>query len=163
MGSDRPRRQAQGSGRPVTSGDAGGDARCRAGAAYRVALTLALCSALTACIVAPPRELDASSDNTRVVLEPHQELVVRLETHPETGYRWSVERGAATVLLPADDPNYEPVFASAPLVGSGGWTRFRYRASALGSDTLELVYRRPWEKSAVPAKTYRVDVVVQKP
>jgi inhibitor of cysteine peptidase len=126
-------------------------------------VVLALCSALAACIVAPPRELDANSDNTRVVLEPHQELVVRLESRPETGYRWSVEHGAPAVLSPTDDPNYEPVFASAPLVGSGGWTTFRYRASALGTDTLELAYRRPWEKGAAPAKTYRVDVVVQKP
>jgi inhibitor of cysteine peptidase len=139
------------------------DARRRAGAGYRLTVVLALCSALAACIVAPPREIDASADNTRVVLEPHQELVVRLATHPETGYRWSVERGAATVLSPADDPNYAPVFASAPLVGSGGWTTFRYRASALGTDTLELAYRRPWEKDAAPEKTYRVDVVVQKP
>jgi len=142
------------------------DAGAREGrfcAGTRLAVAFASCLSLSACIVAPPRELDASADNTRVVLEPHQELVVRLAAHPETGYRWGVERGAPSVLSPADEPNYEPVFASAPLVGSGGWTTFRFRANAPGSDTLELVYRRPWEKAVPPAKTYRLDIVVQKP
>jgi len=124
---------------------------------------LAVCTSLAACTVAPPRELDASADNTRIVLEPHQELVVRLATRPEAGYRWSVERGAPAVLSPADEPNYEPVFASAPLVGSGGWTTFRYRASALGTDKLELDYRRPSDTGAPPAKTYSLEIVVQKP
>jgi inhibitor of cysteine peptidase len=146
--------------------DAASDRRTRRriGAALRFGVVLGLCALLAACaVVAPPREVDVASDNSHVVLGPQQELVVRLAANPSTGYRWVVERNANLVLSQGDDPNYEPVFASAPLVGSGGWTTFHYRASAIGTDTLELAYRRTWETGAPPARTFRLEVVVAKP
>lgn len=131
-------------------------------AATRVAAVLAICSALAACVVAPPRELDGAANNSRVSLEPKQDLVIRLNANPTTGYRWVVDRGAASVLSQVDEPFWQPVSSGAPLVGQGGWTTFRYTAVSEGSDTLVLAYRRPWEKDATPARTYQLDVTVQK-
>jgi inhibitor of cysteine peptidase len=131
--------------------------------AGRVAVSLAMACAVTACVVAPPRELDGAANDSRVLLEPHQQLVIRLDANPTTGYTWVAVRGATAVLVEDDAPFWRPVSEGAPLVGQGGWTTFRYSAVAEGSDTLELAYRRSWEKEAPPVSTFRLDVTVKKP
>jgi predicted secreted protein len=39
-------------------------------------------------------------------------------------------------------------------------TGFRFRAVRSGTDTLKLVYRRPWEKEQSPARTFLVHIRV---
>ena len=132
-------------------------------ASLRVVFSRAIVSALAACVVAPPRQLDSAANNSRVLLEPKQELIVRLDANPTTGYRWVVEHGATSVLSQLDEPFWQPVSSGAPLVGQGGWTTFHYIAVGEGSDTLVIAYRRPWEKDNVAAaRTYQLDVTVQK-
>ena len=107
------------------------------------------------------REIDASADGARVTLVPGQALSVTVDANPYTGYRWMVDRGAAAVLQPVGEPLYRPVSTSAPLVGAGGTMTFDFVAHAAGSDTLQLTYRRVWEKDATPARSLRVEIVVQ--
>jgi len=127
----------------------------------RIAGAFALASlALASCATPPPmREIDAAADGTRVTLVPGQALQVTVDANPFTGYRWTVERGAAAVLQPVGEPLYTPVSTSAPLVGAGGTMQFNFVAGAAGSDTLQLAYRRPSQKDA--ARSLRVEVVVQ--
>jgi inhibitor of cysteine peptidase len=120
--------------------------------------------ALTACATTlppPARAIDASADGLRVRLAQGQALNVTVDANPATGYRWVVDRGAAAVLLPVGRPMYTPLSASAPLVGGGGTMTFAFVAAAAGSDTLQLAYRRPTDKSAPAARSLHVDIVVQ--
>ena len=131
----------------------------------RPALGMAMAASLTlviaACVlVAPPREVDARQTNSSVDLTVGQELIVRLDANPTTGYRWVVENGATNILTQPEELNYAPRSVSAPMVGSGGVTTGRFWASAPGKGTLELGYRRPWESGVPAAQKFRIDVVV---
>ena len=131
----------------------------------RPALGMAIAASLTlviaACVVvAPPREVDARQTNSSVELTVGQELIVRLDANPTTGYRWVVENGATNILTQPEELNYAPRSISAPMVGSGGVTTGRFWASAPGKGTVELAYRRPWESGVPAAQKFRIDVVV---
>jgi inhibitor of cysteine peptidase len=132
-------------------------------ALIRVAFAFAIGGLLAACVVAPPRELNAAANDSHIVLEPKQELVVRLDANPTAGYIWLVEHGAPLVLSQVDEPYWQPMSQSVPLVGQGGWTTFRYSAIAEGTDTMDIAYRRPWEKNVAPLRTFRLEVTVKKP
>ncbi len=128
-----------------------------------IAIGVALAAlVLASCATPPPmREIDASAEGARITLVSGQMLSVTVDTNPYSGYRWMVDRGAASVLQPVGEPLYTPQSLSAPLVGAGGTMRFEFVAHAAGSDTLLLTYRRTWEKDAVAARSLRVEIVVQ--
>jgi predicted secreted protein len=65
------------------------------------------------------------------------------------------------VLQPVGEPLYTPVSTSAPLVGAGGTMTFDFVARAAGSDTLQLTYRRTWQKDAAAERSFHVEIVVQ--
>lgn len=120
--------------------------------------------ALSGCALGPSpavREIDANDNGSRVTLTTGQAVRVKLDTNPATGYRWVVDRGAANVLQPVGQPLYTPSSTSAPLVGAGGTMTFDFVAAAAGSDTLELAYRRSAEKNVAPARSFRVEMLVQ--
>jgi inhibitor of cysteine peptidase len=139
-------------------------ARRGASDAVRRALAAGLALAaftLASCATPPPlREIDGSADGSRVTLVPGQALRITVNANPATGYRWVVDRAAAAVLLPVGQPMYTPTSTSVPLVGAGGTMTFDFVASAAGSDTLQLAYRRQATQDAV-ARSLRVEVVVQ--
>lgn len=117
---------------------------------------------LASCAVVPaPLDIDATADGSRILLAPGQSLQVTLDTNPASGYRWKLERGAASVLEPVGQPLYTPVSPSAPLVGAGGTMQFEFRAAAAGRDTLEIAYRRIAKPDADPARSVRVEVEVR--
>lgn len=124
-------------------------------------LVLVLLS-LASCATPPPlREIDASADGTRVTLAPGQALRITLDANPASGYRWVIDRSAATVLMPVGQPVYTPSSTSVPLVGAGGTMTFDFVAGTAGSDTLQLAYRRPAANGSTVARSLRVEVVVQ--
>ncbi|RMG14257.1 MAG: hypothetical protein D6731_10585 [Planctomycetota bacterium] len=84
------------------------------------------------------------------------ELVVELPGNPSTGYRWEVKKSPRKLELV--DEEFDGPGAGGP-VGAGGKFRFVFRARRKGSETLTLVYRRPWESEA--AETFRAKVVVE--
>jgi inhibitor of cysteine peptidase len=81
------------------------------------------------------------------VLSIGQELVVTLSSNPTTGYGWSFQSTAASVLRDVEE---EYIATEPVLVGSGGEHRFIFSAAATGGTTLRFDYRRAWE-SGVPA------------
>lgn len=116
---------------------------------------------LAACATQPPLlEIDAPADGSRLTLAPGQALRVTLDANPATGYDWVIERAAPAVLHPVGQPIYTPISISVPLVGAGGKMTFDFVASAPGSDTLQLDYRR-LSPGAAAVRRVRVEVVVQ--
>jgi inhibitor of cysteine peptidase len=83
-------------------------------------------------------------------------LSVRLPANPTTGYTWSIAANAPSVLQSAGDPRFEPPPAGRP--GAGGFQIFEFRVGGGGAALLQLVYRRPFEKDAPPARSWSVFV-----
>ncbi|MEO5763921.1 MAG: protease inhibitor I42 family protein [Casimicrobiaceae bacterium] len=104
--------------------------------------------------------LDAAS-TAPVSVSRGRTLVVTLDANVTTGYRWEALPGFAPALVQVGTADYSaPVAAPGP-VGAPGTMTFRFLASAPGSTTLELAYRRPFEPSVAPAKTVRYEVTVR--
>jgi inhibitor of cysteine peptidase len=85
-------------------------------------------------------------------------LSVRLPANPSTGFTWSVAANAPSVLAPGGDPRFEP--PPTPRPGAGGFQTLEFRVAGGGPAFLQLVYRRPSEKDAPPARTWSVFVAV---
>jgi predicted outer membrane repeat protein len=102
------------------------------------------------------------SDNGReITLEQGQILIVTLESNPTTGYSWEVVESPDLILEQIGKAEYKwSEQRDSPIVGAGGWEVYRFKAVIPGSETLELVYRRPWETDTEPAKTFSIDVIV---
>jgi inhibitor of cysteine peptidase len=83
-------------------------------------------------------------------------LVVELSSNPSTGYSWAVKGNPAPLKLVGSD--YKP--DQSGKVGAPGVQQFRMEATAPGTSTLKLVYRRPWEKGVAPARTFTLHVKV---
>jgi len=81
-------------------------------------------------------------------------LEVRLPGNPTTGYTWQAVAAPAQLRQQG-----EPVHHSdSQLIGAGGITSFKFSVTAAGDGTLDLAYRRPWEKDAPAAKTCRIQL-----
>lgn len=115
------------------------------------AMTLAIAALALGTITVGPRA-------NGTTLRPHRgdTLVVRLPGNPTTGYRWSVVRMPPS--LRGISAMYVP--SSPGRLGAGGTYVFRF-AVRRGSGVLRLVYRRPWERSRPPLRTFTLTVRAQ--
>jgi inhibitor of cysteine peptidase len=127
-------------------------------------LALTGCAAINASGASGDNEVAAgiAQDGQQVELNQGQVLVVTLASNPTTGYSWAVAAVDPALLAQAGDPVYNaPDEQKTPLVGAGGSETLRFTASAAGTTTLRLEYRRPWEKDQPAAQTYTLQVVVR--
>jgi inhibitor of cysteine peptidase len=85
-------------------------------------------------------------------------LEVALPGNPTTGFQWEVGALNHAVLRPIGEPEFE---RSSSAIGSGGKVTMRFEAVGPGATGLQLVYRRPFEKDAPPARTFEVTATVQ--
>jgi len=82
-----------------------------------------------------------------------------LEANPSTGYAWDIDPAAdaADVIEQVGDPAFE---ASSSLPGAGGQTTFTFRATGEGAALLRLRYRRSFEPTVAPLRTFEVNITV---
>eukprot|EP01105_Mastigella_eilhardi_P004616 TRINITY_DN1615_c0_g1_i2.p1 TRINITY_DN1615_c0_g1~~TRINITY_DN1615_c0_g1_i2.p1 ORF type:complete len:114 (+),score=24.45 TRINITY_DN1615_c0_g1_i2:3-344(+) len=81
----------------------------------------------------------------------------RLDSNPTTGFDWHViEAGAPTLEFVSREMTGVP----RGLCGAGGTRKIVLKAIAAGSVTVELHYKRSWEKTG-PASTFKATVTVQ--
>ena len=129
----------------------------------RGVVTLLSIFTLTAC--APslfPTEMPVtaslSDSGGTASLIPYQPLVVRLPTNPSTGYTWSYTVAGDQVLV------LDTVTGEAPapdgMAGVPGLEVWSFRAQGTGRAVLTYIYARPWEKNALPAKIFTLNVEV---
>jgi len=96
---------------------------------------------------------DSGSD---IFLAQGDALQVRLPANPSTGYTWAIASNAPSVLAPVGEPKFEPPAQAAP--GAAGTQTFEFRVVGGGGAFLDLVYRRPADKDAPPARRWGVFV-----
>jgi inhibitor of cysteine peptidase len=85
-------------------------------------------------------------------------LVVKLASNASTGYSWSVQ--SHSPLFKPLDSSYKEQKQPAQVAAAGVQT-FQWQATGPGNTTLRLEYRRPWEKSEPPAKTFSVNIQIR--
>lgn len=113
--------------------------------------------------VYPPADtldVNEADDGGQAELEMGQILVVTLESNPSTGYHWEISKITNSLLVQLGEPEFKPADTTEmPMVGTGGWEIFRFKAVRAGQTTLELVYHRSWE-DAEPLKNFTIQVNV---
>jgi len=106
--------------------------------------------------------MDDTHNNSQKEIVRGQTLVVTLASNPTTGYSWQVAEADKALLRQVGDAEFKSSASSnPPLVGAGGTETFRFETNGAGTTTLKLVYRRSWETSVPPIKTFTVQVVVR--
>ncbi len=115
---------------------------------------------ITACSPAQPDMLVLSAENADQSVEVQQDQIfqVSLEGNLTTGYNWVMAPQVPQLIEPQGDPEFE---AASNLVGSPGTVTFTFKAVAPGQTTLHFDYKRPWEETTKPEKTYEVTVIVK--
>lgn len=94
-------------------------------------------------------------------LKVGQTLVITLASNPSTGYGWTVSGAPDSAVLTQDgDITYAATNPDVVMPGSGGSETVRFAATAPGTTTIVLDYRRPWETDVPPVETVTIDVTV---
>jgi inhibitor of cysteine peptidase len=118
-------------------------------------LFLAVCRSSSGDTV---RLVEEDSGGT-IVMFAGETFEIVLEGNPTTGYQWEVEPLDTPSLEQIGQPSYE---LSSDAIGAGGIYTFRFRAAAVGSTGVRLLYRRSFEKDVPPARVFEANVLVEK-
>jgi inhibitor of cysteine peptidase len=87
------------------------------------------------------RLIVTGQDNkSEINLRVGDELLLRLEAQPGTGYSWRVLKDSYELLSQIGQPDFEE--SDELILGGKEWQVFRYKAGASGMQRLELEYRR---------------------
>lgn len=126
-------------------------------------LFLTIVMLVSGCAKANSKDIQVGSDanGKQIKLKQSENLAVRLESNPTTGYQWELSECDKSVLAPQGEPQYEAAKQNQPVVGGGGWETFRFKPQKVGQTHLKLIYHRTFEKDVPPAKTLELDVVVE--
>ena len=103
--------------------------------------------------------IDQGDSGSEVSVEVGDEVEVRLESNPTTGYGWVVTAQPEVIDLLSND-------FQAPdtdLVGAGGVDVFVFQAMASGSGELRLEYVRSFDDPPVPAEVVVYQLQVAEP
>jgi C1A family cysteine protease/predicted secreted protein len=106
---------------------------------------------------AGPQEIRVTErDNGRAVDLNGEVLVLNLESNPSSGYGWQVQGPKSGLLRQLDATDWLP--HTQGKLGGPGTQVLRFAATGKGRATLTLVYVRPWETAAAPARSYSLEV-----
>jgi inhibitor of cysteine peptidase len=115
-----------------------------AGCGHRTALTI---------------NADQSYSGRTINLRVGDGVKVTLAENPSTGYKWEFLAKPEPICVIVNDAYVANTAIGT--VGSGGLHHWDFRAVDKGTATVNLVYRRPWEKDATPGQTFVLTVVVE--
>jgi inhibitor of cysteine peptidase len=100
------------------------------------------------------KTVTTADNGATIEVQPGDEIVVRLEENPTTGYRWETDRVGGP-LEPAGD-SYQ--MSTPGSIGGGGVHEFRFRATAPGTAHLALKNWRSWEGENSATRRFALDV-----
>lgn len=101
-------------------------------------------------------QYDEHSDGSEIKVALDDEFEVALPETRTAGYHWiATENGEPILKLMSQTTN-----PNAGAVGGSGRSLWHFRAVSPGETKLKLEYRRPWEKSAEPTRTFTLKIHV---
>ncbi|HYT91285.1 MAG TPA: protease inhibitor I42 family protein [Gemmataceae bacterium] len=98
-------------------------------------------------------------DGTKVKVAKGEILQLKLEALPSAGYSWQVSKQNEEQLKLQGKPIFER--PDKKVIGGKVTQVFRFKAEAAGTSSLELEYKRPFEKDKPAAKTFKLKVTVE--
>ena len=102
--------------------------------------------------------LDEADDGSLKAIKIGDIVIVKLRGNPSGGYLWEMtDTLKEDVLEPLGEDEFVP--DDPNVCGSSGVWKFRFRAVASGTTTIEFVYGRPWEEEVLD--TFSVIIFVQ--
>lgn len=120
-------------------------------------IPLTILLTLLACRVSKTVEKPSARVDYRIAL--NDIFVVELASNPSTGYQWHWANEATAPKVKMVKSHFVAGSASNR-VGVGGIEQLSFKGVSRGTAMIELIYIRPWEKGAPPAKkvVYKVEV-----
>jgi len=100
---------------------------------------------------------DETANASEVEIGVGEEFEISLAETRTAGYRWSLKSGEESVCSLLTE-SAQPTTGA---VGGSGRRLWRFRAAATGICFLEFEYRRSWETSSEPARTFALKVRVR--
>ena len=99
-----------------------------------------------------------SSDNGKTIqVHVGDEIEIALDSSPDTGYRWAIEKSDDT-LLTLKQSNFS---ASNSSIGSSGMKTFTFVAKSAGTVNLQLKYWRSFEGDKSITRRFAVTIQIQ--
>jgi inhibitor of cysteine peptidase len=93
-------------------------------------------------------------------------VIVELDANPATGFAWAPDPATKSPVLVLQSKAFETLSQRnpevQPVIGQDGVTTFTYQVAGTGKAAVSLVYRRPGEEDAKPAKAFRVEIEATK-
>lgn len=115
-------------------------------------------AAMANAAMASTHRLTEADSGRAVDLKVGDRLEIALPGNPTTGFQWEVGSVDRAVLRPIGEPQFE---RSSDALGAGGTVTLRFEAVAPGAASLQLVYRRPFEKDTPPARAFNLSATVK--
>ncbi len=103
-------------------------------------------------------ELTERDHGRTLTIAAGEQVTLRLEGNPTTGYLWELLRYNQELLTLVGETGF---VRDADRPGAGGRFVFRFAPRAAGETRLQLVYLRPWEKKVKPIRTFEVVLKIQ--
>ncbi len=98
--------------------------------------------------------IDKGFDGQLIEMPLGETLELRLPENPMTGFRWHLQTSGEPILALVAD-SFEPGDGTP---GQGGIHWWRFQTVQTGTASVELSYRRKWERSSKSAQTFRLQV-----
>src|SRR5271154_4385817 len=95
-------------------------------------------------------QYDESANGRLVEAKLNEGLAISLPEARTAGYRWVIKNTGTPVCQLLDEATHP----NSPGVGGSGQHVWHFLAVAAGTGEIEFHYRRPWENSVEPARTF---------
>lgn len=115
--------------------------------------------AVASCATIERDEVAAPANGGAVAVRVGRPLVISLPPDPDTGYGWVVRSTTPNVAL-IGGPDYTPQPKPPGLVGVADTTAFRFRATEVGTGTIEFAWTVPPGAAPQPDRVVRYDVTI---
>ncbi len=119
---------------------------------YRILLLIGLVafliapSALSACTTA-----NAEENESVLNVGLNNVFEISIESNPTTGYSWQVEYDESYL-----EYTWHVYESSSKAIGAGGTEYMSFKALKSGETRINLIYKRPWEATALKNQSYTV-------
>ena len=101
------------------------------------------------------------ADSGKLVrLTPGQQLVIKLESNPVTGFQWEINHKIDQTILLPDGSRFAQSSAQRNQQEEVGSQLLRFRGQQPGRTMLELVYVKPQVGTLPDSPRYRLEVIV---